>query len=74
MHGEANASKKRESCCAYIVALIITCAGLLMQQECLGFAVHSQTNYATLQSKSNSFKSLRFGANVLSRTCTSIFV
>lgn len=43
-------------------------------QECFGFTMHSQTNYSTLQSKSNDFKSLWFGSHVLSRTRTSIFV
>lgn len=53
MHCEADACKKRESYCVYIVELITTCVGLLMQQECFGFTVHSQTIYTTLQSKAN---------------------
>lgn len=74
IYSEADASKKCEHYHAYIVELITTCAGLQMPQECFGFTMHLQTNDATLQSKSNDFKSLRFGAHVLSRTCTSILV
>lgn len=44
-YGKVSASKKHESYCADIVQLIITCAGLLMLQECFGFTVLSQTNY-----------------------------